>query len=196
VKMAKSGLLMGFIPLIAFGIVSSIPDINPIIAPGVALVLAVVTGITDLKNRMILPWASVVIFGVLVGIASISNSQHVLSSGIIVNTGLAIIAFGSMLAGIPFTVQYARQMTEPSVWNTPVFLRVNTFMTGVWGAVFSIDAVLYAVPLAIDGVPSSVILALAYGVLACGIIFTLWYPGYIRKRIAGSPQSASLNAHN
>jgi len=55
-------------------------------------------------------------------------------------------------------------------------------MTCVWGCVFAANLLLDYLALALAGPAAQAASLLTYGVLAAGIVFTLWYPGYIRKK--------------
>jgi ABC-type uncharacterized transport system permease subunit len=55
-------------------------------------------------------------------------------------------------------------------------------MTGAWGFVFLASLILNAISLAVWGLSTQVAQLLSYGVLGAGIIFTIRYPAYIRKK--------------
>lgn len=60
--------------------------------------------------------------------------------GEIANITLVLIAIGSILFRVPFTLQYARDMVEPEYWNTPVFVKTNYIITGAWAVAFAVAA--------------------------------------------------------
>lgn len=41
----------------------------------------------------------------------------------------------AQLRGEAWTIQFAKRSIDPSLWNTPAFIRSNTFVSYVWGAV-------------------------------------------------------------
>ncbi len=61
--------------------------------------------------------------------------------GEICNITLTLIAVLSMLFGVPFTIQYARETTDRQFWHMRGFIRVNYIITGVWAASFFVSAV-------------------------------------------------------
>ncbi|MCD0481471.1 hypothetical protein LO771_03365 [Streptacidiphilus sp. ASG 303] len=61
---------------------------------------------------------------------------------------LAVTAWGSLLAGRPFTTGIARTMTPPELWGDPRFRRANTVITAVWAASFTATGAALAVLLA------------------------------------------------
>jgi hypothetical protein len=179
--MKKTGMLLGFIPLIIYGILSSLATIT--LALTAAVLFTLLFGWRDLRNGMILSWAGLALFGcalVAVGILGATWINPFL--GTLIYATLAAVTFGSILAGIPFTLQYAREMVDTSLWENPFFIRVNVLMTGVWGGVFLVNTALSAAMIVLKGITGTVLQGITYGILIAGIIFTLWYPGHIRKK--------------
>lgn len=61
-------------------------------------------------------------------------------SGEITNASLAIFALVSLMVGRPYTTAYARDITPPDRWDTPLFKRTNMVVTAVWAAAFGFSA--------------------------------------------------------
>jgi hypothetical protein len=101
--------------------------------------------------------------------------------GTIIYLVLSLVAIGSLLAGVPFTLQYARDMVDASLWNNPVFLSVNRFMTGVWGGLFVVNLLLVLYSETGTGPVARAAGLLVYGFLVLGILFTMLYPDYFRR---------------
>ena len=186
--MKNPGLIAGFLPLVVYGILTGPGVTSVMIALSAAFIATIFTGWRDLRKGMILSWANLALFGFLLVIIGVLGAHWVVPfMSILVYAALAAVTFGSMAAHSPFTLQYARGMVDPSLWDKPAFIRVNYLMTGVWGGVFSLNALLSAIALTLPSASGILIPALTYGVLAAGILFTIWYPGYLkRKGIAGS----------
>lgn len=179
----KAGLILGFVPLIVYGLLAGTSAGSVDLALGAAAAVTVIAGYADLRRGMILMWATLLLFGSLfIAVAILGIAGIIPWIGVITYTVLAAAAFGSILAKMPFTLQYAREMVDRSLWEKPEFIRVNVLMTGVWGGVFAICLVIsYAltvVPVP-AGTPASL---LTYLALAAGIAFTLWYPGHVRRK--------------
>jgi len=182
---SRAGILLGFVPLILYGILAGPSPESKVIALGAATLVTVVAGIGDLKKGRILTWASLLLFGgLLVAAAGFARTGILTWSGVLINAVLAGVTLGSILAGVPFTLQYAREMVDPAHHGTPVFLSVNRLMTGVWGGVFTVNALLNYLALVLPTTAGRVSSLLTYLFLAAGIVFTLWYPGHIRKKYA------------
>lgn len=106
--------------------------------------------------------------------------------GEIANITLVLIAVGSMLARMPFTIQYAREQVDPQYWDSPVFLRTNYVITGAWALAFLVaavagwygDAVLHDD----DNLWTGWLIQVAAMIAA--IKFSAWYPDRVRARTA------------
>jgi len=98
----------------------------------------------------------------------------------------ALIAWGSLLAGAPFTAEYARDAVPPEYWADPAFRRVNAIITAVWGAVFVINAVLAVVVASKIGASlgraALWLLVLPYVGTLFGIVFTNRFPQWASQR--------------
>ena len=182
---SRMGILLGFVPLIIYGILAGPSVQSRVLALGAATLVTVVAGFGDLKKGRILTWASLVLFGgLLVVTVGLARTGILIWSGVLINAVLAAVAFGSILAGVPFTLQYAREMVDSAHHNNPVFLRVNILMTGVWGGIFGFNALLDYLALALPGPAGLAAALITYGTLAAGIVFTIRYPVHIKKKYA------------
>lgn len=183
----KAGILLGFLPLIVYGILAGSSSSSVITALAAATIVTVIFGFPDLRKGMLLTWINLVLFGSLLVAVGVLGMTGILPfAGILIYAVLAAVAFGSILAGKPFTQQYAREMVDRTVWENPVFIRVNVLMTGVWGGVFVINLLLNYLVLAAPGLGRAASL-LTYVVLIAGIVFTIWYPKHLRKKQPPAP---------
>lgn len=181
----KVGILLGFVPLIVYGILARDTVSSVVIALGAAILATVLVSFPDLRQGILLAWANLALFGAaFVAIGVLGITALIPWMGAIIYAVLSTVAFGSLAAGSPFTLQYARGMVEPTLWENPGFIAVNYRMTGVWGAVFGINLAVSCLSVAFPGTAGSFANQLTVGVLLAGILFTVWYPGYIRRKHA------------
>ncbi|MFD4295104.1 hypothetical protein ACFWPA_11285 [Rhodococcus sp. NPDC058505] len=116
--------------------------------------------------------------------------------GEIANITLFLIAVGSMIARMPFTLQYAREEVEEEYWDSPAFIRVNYVITGAWalaflvatGAGFYGDAVLHDA----DNIWTGWVIQTA--AILCALQFTQWYPDVATARAAAAAGQPSARA--
>ncbi|HVO55637.1 MAG TPA: hypothetical protein VMT37_14590 [Solirubrobacterales bacterium] len=135
-----SSIWLGFVPWLVFVVISRRD--TPTAAVVVGLLAAIAVAIPGIRagRPKILELGTVaffVVFGAIV-IAADPGSHDVLVryARAFATAGLALIAFGSLALGSPFTEQYAREQVEESQWSSPAFHAVNRRLTALWGAAF------------------------------------------------------------
>ncbi|MGA2162545.1 MAG: hypothetical protein ABSG28_10195 [Methanoregula sp.] len=178
-------ILQGFVPLIVYGLLAGSSVASVIVALGAASIITVIIGFSDLRKGMILTWANLVLFcSLLIAVGILGMTGILPIMGMLIYAALAAVTFGSILVKIPFTLQYARNMVDRTLRERPAFIRVNVLMTGVWGGIFVINFILdyfaFAYPHSAGGITPP----LTYLFLIAGIIFTIWYPGHLKKKYA------------
>ncbi len=106
----------------------------------------------------------------------------------LVNVTLMAVAWGSLLAGAPFTIQYAREQVAPEFWHTPLFIRINQCITAVWGLDFFLSAVVsvYRYASGDTGLASQYASIFFSG---SALLFTVYFPGWYRTRVARPGES-------
>jgi hypothetical protein len=192
--MRKVGLLLGFVPLIVYSILAGSSVSSVTWALTAATVTTIAIGWNDLRKGMILVWANLVLFGcALVAISVFEMAWFIPYMGILIYAVLAAVTLGSILAGVPFTLQYAREMMDKSLWMNPVFIRVNVLITGVGAGIFLVNLALNAGMLVTPGTIRGIVQVITYIVLVGGIVFTLWYPEHIRKKQATVSSQNTVN---
>jgi phytoene dehydrogenase-like protein/uncharacterized membrane protein len=104
-------------------------------------------------------------------------------SAVLVEATLAVMAWGTLLAGSPFTYQYAREDWPREYWRHPLFYRTNAVITAVWGAIFTINAVLGALALVWPEARLWLTVAVPNAAIGAGIAFSIFFPNWYPKRI-------------
>jgi hypothetical protein len=188
--MKNLGILVGFLPLVVYGILSGATLQSQKIALLAACIVSLVVGYKTLKRGFYLDWANFLMFaGALVCISVLNLTVIAEYMGIVIYLVLALMAFGSLLAGVPFTIQYARDMVDKSRWDHPIFRSVNVFMTRVWGSLFVVNLALVTYAKFGTGFGAQVAGMAIYVVLILGIVFTVMYPEYLRKQQQAGSQA-------
>lgn len=176
---------VGFTPWILLSVLEG-PD-RVVLASASALALAIlitVVGATVEVRPKLLEVTAIAFFGtftVIAAFGSAATSRWLgVWSGEVCNVAIAAITTGSIAARRPFTLQYARETTDPEYWESPLFLRINYVISGVWAAAFLLIAIVGFIgdgPLhEPDNVWTNWIVQIALVILA--VKFTSWYPEY------------------
>ncbi|MGN5239429.1 MULTISPECIES: hypothetical protein [unclassified Rhodococcus (in: high G+C Gram-positive bacteria)] len=116
--------------------------------------------------------------------------------GEIANITLVIIAVGSMLIRVPFTLQYARDMVEREYWDSPLFIRTNYIITAAWAVAFAVAAAAgwYGDAVLDDSNNIWTGWVLQTGAMICAIKFTSWYPDHVSAKAIGEHESAETES--
>ncbi|MFD3438100.1 hypothetical protein ACFWU3_11420 [Streptomyces sp. NPDC058685] len=163
------------------------------LAVGLALavvLLLVVLGRVLHRGRSVklLEVADIVFFAALAVIGAVA-SEGTLNwletyAGELSNLALVVIAFGSMAAGMPFTLQYARERVGKEYWDSPEFRHANQVITGAWGLAFLVAAIAGGFGDLVLHNPNNLwtgwVIQIAAIVVA--VSFTEWYPQVVRSR--------------
>ena len=186
-------LLLGFAPWISFLIIAQGSMFRLKLGLVVALALSIVMGVARLHRGVIL-WVGLAFFTYAsVAVVMLDDMWAARHMGILANGALAAAAWATIALKKPFTLDYARDHTDPSLWNSPVFIRSNIVITSVWAATFTTNAILAWGKMVHVVLPEWGYEVLSYSLLLGAVAFTTWYPDHVRRirqRQAGSPPAA------
>jgi hypothetical protein len=175
-------LLLAFAPWLSFLIIARDSLFRLKLGLVVALVLVVVMGITRLHRGVIL-WAGLLFFTyATVAVVLLNNTWIARHMGVMANGALAVSTWVTIAVKKPFTLDYAREHTDPSLWDNPLFIRTNVVIASVWGLIFSVNTIL-----AWGKMEHFILSELGYEVILYTLLigtmaFTTWYPNYVRLR--------------
>lgn len=182
-------LLASFAPWLAFLIIARGSMARVELALLVALTLSVVMAVLRL-HRGVIMWVGLVFFtAATIAVIGFHNIWTVRHLGVLANGALAVGSWATLIAGRPFTLEYARQHTDPSKWDDPLFIRVNVQLTAVWASTFTVNTVIAWV-LMKRLWPEWACHTASYAMLVAAAAFTSWYPGRVRRTRAGAPTQA------
>jgi hypothetical protein len=112
-----------------------------------------------------------------------------------VDTGILIVAAGSMLARFPFTLQYALEAVPAETAAMPGFLRANYMITGAWAAASLLMMLSNLAVLYVPGLPIWTSLLIAFAARNSALYFTRWYPQYRERKYAAPLAAATPGTH-
>lgn len=187
-------LVVSFAPWIAFLIIAKDTmhrvEIGLVVALGLTVLMAVLR-----LHRGIIMWVGLLFFtGATIAVLGFGDLWTIRHLGVLANGALAIGAWTTMLIGKPFTLEYARQHTDPSRWKHPLFIRTNEILTAVWASVFTFNTVVAWLLMKHLLLPEWASHTLSYAALIGAAAFTSWYPGFVRSRAASVQDTAATTA--
>ena len=192
-----NGPIGGLLPWIAMSLLAGPGRFELAVGVAFAISLVVVAvGRAGGGSWKILELSDITFF-TLIGILGLLVSQSTLDaldnwSGEISNVALTLIAFGSIAARMPFTLQYAREEAPRELWDNPAFVRTNYVLTAFWGGAFLVTALAGAYgDLILDNSNNLwtgwVIQTLA---ILVAVQFTEWYPKVVQARAPDAAEPA------
>ena len=175
-------LLLSFAPWIAFLILSGHSLLRLDIALLVAAALVLVMAFTGLHRGAVL-WAGYLFFGAAIIFAVVlKDIWFIRHLGIIANGTLFMSAFLGMIAGRPFTEDYARVEAPREIWETAAFVRACYTSTSIWLLVFLLNLASSFVEFYDPGIQKWLFTVFNYSMLISGVICTAVYTKYLRRR--------------
>ena len=176
-------ILLGFLPWIAFCVISGPSLWRLDAAIIVALALVPVLGYKQLAKGFILTWGSLLFFSVILVLVVILRNMWVIQNLDILAKGiLAAIAWLSIFLGQPFVLQYARQTVPPERQASPVFYRTCRNLSSMWGLVFLIATGMSVAKTYGWWAEGMGYQAVSLGLIGLGLWLNHWYPQYVRRQ--------------
>jgi hypothetical protein len=112
-----------------------------------------------------------------------------------VDTGIFIVAAGSMLIRFPFSLQYALEAVPAETAAMPGFLRSNYLISGAWAAASLLMMLSNLALLYVPGLPIWTSLLIAFAARNSALYFTKWYPQYRERKYGALSAGALPNAN-
>jgi hypothetical protein len=190
--MAFLKLILAFAPWLAFLVIAHDSVFRLKLGLVVALVLSIVMGVTGLHRGVIL-WAGLIFFTcTTVAVVGFDSAWATRYMGVLATGVLTGGVWLTVLLKKPFTMDYAKQHTAPSLWSSPTFLRTNYVLTSVWGVVFAVNFVLAWGKLTHFMLSPDAYEVISYSLMLATAAFTAWYPDHVRKsQERAAPNSAA-----
>ncbi|MCU4179097.1 hypothetical protein [Bosea sp. BH3] len=131
-------LLLAFMPFIVFAVsISELGSVAALLLGALASAILVGHGLLSGRSAKLLEVGSLVLFGALAGFEYLSGARlSLIGAKFAVDLGLFLIVVLSILIGLPFTLQYAKESVAPELWSSPEFKRKNDVISMVWAGAF------------------------------------------------------------
>ena len=169
-------LLQSFLPWILYFVFVGPTQHQLTVAISIAAITAIFFELNGLKKGFILSWGTLLFFIFLFIAVVIFHHVWIAQHEWVFSNGtLALIAFGSLAIGKPFTLQYAKEQVTEEKWHHPLFIKINVILTSMWGIVF-----LTALALHFTNIHGWI----TYLPSIFGVWFTVKFPTWYRKQTA------------
>jgi hypothetical protein len=181
-------IFLSFVPWIAFSIAAHTTSLPVAAALGLGLALA--ANVPNLVRRRpkLLDLAGAGFFLVLTVVGLVFPELDWLGqwSGALGNGAIALIILFSIVVGVPFTIQYAREQAPAEVWQTPRFYATCVAISWVWFAAMLLTTLGSLLGHIWADMPGWLHWVIPIGAFTAAIRFTKWYPE--RRQEAGQPR--------
>ena len=174
-------LVLAFAPWLSFLIIAHGSLFRLELGLGIALALSILMGVLKLHRGVIL-WVGLAFFSAAsILVIGFQNIWTVRYMGVLANGALALGTWAGVVMRKPFTLDYARDHTDPALWDSPIFLRTNMIITSVWGGAFTCNALLAWLKMKQLFFSELAYELISYTLLMGVAVFTQWYPAYLRQ---------------
>jgi putative sterol carrier protein len=184
---------IAFVPWIVYWVLAGMGHTSAAILLGLGVSLAINGYRVAVRKIKTLDLVSLIFLGIGAWVTLVLGSDLlVFYGGVLSDATLSLVAWGSLLAGNPFTYDYAKEDWDEAFWNDPIFIKTNQIITAVWGLIFSAQALVGGTSLVmgLEGIPRIVLVAIIpRTLLVAGFLFSTWFPRWY------PPRAAARNSH-
>jgi hypothetical protein len=184
-------------PYGAFALLMLVTSADIALFTAAAICLAVIAyDMVRGRSLKILGAGSIVVFIAVGGyVTEIDPDLSVSGVKFAVDAGIFLVTLGSIVAGRPFTLQYALEAVDAETAKLPGFVRANYLITAVWTLSMLLMMAGNVALIYVPGLPLWSGLLIAFAARNSAVYFTKWYPEY-RKAKYGAPPADALPGTN
>jgi putative sterol carrier protein len=179
---------LAFLPWILYWVLAGMGHTTAAILLGFGVSLAINGYRFAVRKVKILDVVSLVFLSIATLVTLVLRSDFmVFYGGVLSDTTLALMAWGSLIIGNPFTYDYAKEDWDKAFWDNPIFIKTNQIITAAWGVIFTVQALTggTAMVLGLEGSARIVLVAvIPRSLLAFGVFFSAWFPKWYPPRAA------------
>ncbi|WP_259723162.1 hypothetical protein [Synechococcus sp. CS-603] len=175
-------MILAFAPWLAFLVIAHGSLFRLKLGLITALILSIGMGISRLHRGVIL-WVGLAFFAsASIAVIGFNNMWVAKYMGVIAPGVLATATWLTVIFKNPFTMDYAKEHTNPSLWHSPKFIRTNMIVSSAWALTFTINVLLATGKINEYILPDLGYELISYTLMLGTAVFTTWYPGHIRKK--------------
>ena len=185
------------VPYAAFALLMLVTSADVALFTGAAICLAVIAyDMARGRALKILGAGSVVVFTAVGGYVTLIG-PHLSVSAVkfAVDTGIFLVTLGSIVAGKPFTLQYAREVVDAETAKVPGFMHANYIITWAWTLSMLLMMAGNMALIYVPALPLWSGLLIAFAARNSAVCFTKWYPEYRKAKDGTPPADAMPDTH-
>ncbi len=172
---------MGFAAWLAYGLIGAWEYWRTAACAGLVIMLAIVAYEILTRRIKIIDCTSLGFFVLaIVELAAVGEGSFIRYQTIFGWGLFAVAAWVTMIFGVPFRLQYARERSPRDLWNEPSFRQVHFRVSVVWAIIFTLDTILAAIALGF-GHRSLLVVIVPGASMVLGFALTAIYPAYYRR---------------
>ena len=184
-------------PYGAFALLMLVSSTAVSLFAGASICLAVIAyDMARGRSLKILGAGSVVVFAAVGSYVTLIDPQLSVSGvKFAVDAGIFLVTLGSIVAGKPFTLQYALEVVDAETTKLPGFIKANYIITWAWTGAMLLMMAGNAALIYVPGLPLWSGLLVAFAARNSAAYFTKWYPEYRRAKYGVPPANALPGTH-
>jgi len=177
-------LYIGFVAWLAYSALGAWGYWKTAACAGLVIMLEIVAWEVHARRVKIIDCTSLGFFFLAIVALVTLGEGYFIRYQVVFGWGLfAAVAWITMIAGVPFRLQYARERTPRDRWNEPGFRGVHFRVSVAWAIIFTFDTALGAIALDV-GHRSLLVVIMPGASMLIGGALTLLYPAYYRYELA------------
>lgn len=186
-------LLLSFAPWLLFALIAGNTMSSLETAIFICTVLTILLGYKQLRKGYLLTWGTLLFFVFcLIAVGLMKNVWVAVNMNTLSYGALAVITWGSILIGMPFTMQYAKEEVDKKLWDSPAFIHSNRLITAVWGVLFLANVGISLYRSEHRDINEMIFTAAGWIIMLGGVAFTTAYSSWAhKKRLQAEAKAAS-----
>ena len=170
-------LILGFAPFILFAVLSRLSADLALWAAFAAAFVVTIRDFVESPSLRLLDVGNLSVFGLLALVRGfLAPDMALVAVRALAELALFLLLATSLVRRKPFSIEYAHASAEERA--TPLFLRLNMAVSGVWTAAFAAMAAMDTALAFVSTLPLWPAIAVSVLALGTAITFTLRYPAY------------------
>ncbi len=185
---------LGFAAWLVYGLLGAREFWRTAACAGLVIMLAIVANEIRTRSVKIIDCTSLAFFILVIFELATIGEGYFIRYQTIFGWGLfAVAAWVTMIVGVPFRLQYARERAPHELWDKPLFRRVQFRLSVAWAIIFTLDTILAAIALGV-GHRLLLIAVIPGASMFVGFALTVLYPAYYQREFATQMVHGSASA--